>query len=263
VNPDDIRMGEIITTIDIDADPSAFEALKPNDLVIVGFPYDEGTARNGGRVGGAGAFDVFWQSLQRMGTVVNPEFNVDLTKLHIFNSGKIPSGLKLEEAHTVLEKRVTDILKRGCFPFVVGGSNDQSYPNASALMNVHEGKEMGVINIDAHLDVRPKKNGLVHSGSPFRLLLEDARFERGARQFVEFAAQGSQCSKAHADFVLQNGGEIVWLLKDLRKCTAPSSDSPVQGAHRVFSERLQGMARSCSHIFVSFDIDSISVCVFA
>jgi hypothetical protein len=32
---------------------------------------------------------------------------------------------------------------------------------------------LGVINIDAHLDVRPKKDNLVHSGSPFRLLLED------------------------------------------------------------------------------------------
>ncbi len=82
----------------------------------------------------------------------------------------------------------------GGIPFVVGGGNDQSYPNASALLahvqssvgwvdhaidiqrllTLCSGK-VGVINIDAHLDVRPKKEGRVHSGSPFRLLLEDGQ----------------------------------------------------------------------------------------
>jgi formiminoglutamase len=34
---------------------------------------------------------------------------------------------------------------------------------------------IAVINIDAHLDVRPLKEGKVHSGSPFRLLNEDGK----------------------------------------------------------------------------------------
>lgn len=52
----------------------------------------------------------------------------------------------------------------------IGGSNDQSYPNASALLSVAP-KKVGVVNIDSHFDVRPLKEGKVHSGSPFRLLL--------------------------------------------------------------------------------------------
>lgn len=63
-------------------------------------------------------------------------------------------------------------------PFIVGGGNDQSYPNAAALLDaVAEGYlkgPVGVVNIDAHLDVRPLNNAKVHSGSPFRLLLEDS-----------------------------------------------------------------------------------------
>ena len=49
-------------------------------------------------------------------------------------------------------------------------------------------KEIGVINIDAHFDVRPKKEGKVHSGSPFRMLLENSNFQ--GKNFVEFATQG-------------------------------------------------------------------------
>ena len=49
-----------------------------------------------------------------------------------------------------------------------------------------------VINLDAHLDVRPYlEGGLHHSGSPFFALLEDSRFQG---KLVEFAAQGAQCS---------------------------------------------------------------------
>ncbi len=68
---------------------------------------------------------------------------------------------------------------------------------------------MGVVNIDAHLDVRPLKLGKAHSGSPFRLLIEDERFN--SKNFAEFAAQGNQCSAIHANYVKETGGRIIWL----------------------------------------------------
>jgi formiminoglutamase len=58
----------------------------------------------------------------------------------------------------------------------VGGSNDQSYPNVSALLSTYPNKPIAVINLDSHFDVRPLKEGKAHSGSPFRLMLEDPRF---------------------------------------------------------------------------------------
>jgi formiminoglutamase len=55
----------------------------------------------------------------------------------------------------------------------MGGSNDQSYPNVRALLEVFPKSQIGVINIDSHFDVRPLKEGLAHSGSPFRQMLEN------------------------------------------------------------------------------------------
>lgn len=122
----------------------------------------------------------------------------------------------LEEAHERLHARVVACLHRGLAPFVIGGSNDQSYPNARALLDICKasGRSVGVVNIDAHLDVRPQKQGLVqlvpalwlqpvhetgleHSGSPFRLLLEDPDFAVCNGSFVEFAAQVAM-SRLHA-----------------------------------------------------------------
>lgn len=67
---------------------------------------------------------------------------------------------------------------------------------------------MLVINIDAHLDVRPLKNNQVHSGSPFRQLLEDERFTNC--KFVEFAAQGPQCAVEHVEYLESKGGQVLW-----------------------------------------------------
>ena len=69
---------------------------------------------------------------------------------------------------------------------------------------------VGVINIDAHFDVRPLLDGKEpHSGSPFRQLLEDERFD--GRNFVEFAAQGNQCSAEHVSYLHSKHANIVWM----------------------------------------------------
>lgn len=81
--------------------------------------------------------------------------------------------------------------------FVIGGSNDQSYPNVRALLHTHPTSRIATINIDAHFDVRPLKEGKAHSGSPFRLMLEDPLFCKNNSRFVEFACKGASCSNEH------------------------------------------------------------------
>lgn len=162
---DDIRLGDIINEGD------------HGDIVLIGFPYDEGVRRNNGRIGAKQGPKSFRQLLKRTGTVVNAEYdNLDIRKyLTISDGGDIDETLTLEQAHSQLEKTIENLLLKKKIPFVIGGGNDQSYPNASALLNTS--KSILIINIDAHLDVRPlKENQMSHSGSPFRLLLEDQRF---------------------------------------------------------------------------------------
>lgn len=45
-------------------------------------------------------------------------------------------NLQLEAAHSALTDRVSTFLRQGSVPFVIGGGNDQSYPNVSALLDL-------------------------------------------------------------------------------------------------------------------------------
>ena len=121
----------------------------------------------------------------------------------------------------------------GHFPFIVGGSNDQSFYNASGI-----NESLRIINIDAHLDVKKLIDGKVHSGSPFRQLM----LSNKQHDLIEFATQDSEPS--HVDFVTQNGGRIIWY-DDIK-------DDPLT---RFVQETTDD--RSTKNIFVSFDMDSI------
>ena len=169
----------------------------------------------------------------------------DGRSLKIVDAGDIDEALPLESAHQNLTQLVSTHLQLASIPFVVGGGNDQSYANASALLQlaVDHKKSIMVINIDAHLDVRPLKKGQVHSGSPFRLMLEDPRWKQCGGAFVEFASQGSQCALEHVKYVKDQGGQIFWLSQMQENAVA------------TFQQLLTQTPRDW--IFVSFDLDAV------
>jgi len=100
------------------------------------------------------------------------------------------------------------------------------------------------VNIDAHLDVRDLKNGQCHSGSPFRLLLNDPDFGKRNGNFIEFASQGLQCSAEHASWLVKKGGRIIWL-DELRK--GPTIKESFINLLDLIGDEL----------FVSFDLDAV------
>ncbi|KAG2387053.1 hypothetical protein C9374_002088 [Naegleria lovaniensis] len=255
---DDVRIGELIFNAAPIIQQDGLEYFisqyknEKIDIAIIGFPFDEGVKRNGGRVGAKKGPESFRKMIRRAGTIINVEKSTDCSQLKIVDLGDVhlDDESNLEKAHELLEEFVHMALHQlqvGAV-FVLGGGNDQSYPNAKALLrHVGQFHSVGVVNLDAHLDVRDLKNGKHHSGSPFRRLLETPGFK--GQHFVEYAAQGSQCSQVHANYVLDKGGKIYWLSKDLEG----------SGAMNVFRQVIEKDFENTESIFVSFDLDSVSM----
>lgn len=61
-------------------------------------------------------------------------------------------------------------------------------------METYPHERIAVINLDAHFDVRPLKDGKAHSGSPFRQMLLHELFHKNKSIFIEFACKGATCS---------------------------------------------------------------------
>ena len=217
------------------------------DIVIIGIPTDEGILRNGGRDGAAQAPDEirkYFRKLTPVTVLVSSENDIVTTTTHssnrpIFDHGNI-TGSSLEEIHGQAKEVISDYISRGCFVISLGGGHDITY---AAVSGVHKALDepVGLINIDAHLDVREKKNGLHHSGSSFRLLIEEGIVD--GTEFTEFGIQSNSVAQDHIDWVHDRGGDISFL-DEIRAFS-------VEG---MFNEAI---VQTTGKWYLSFDIDSI------
>lgn len=214
---------------------------------LIGFPHEQGTLRNGGRGGGQRAPGVIRSHLRRIGPVLNAEGKGDLRKVFLKDYGDAQCK-DYDEALKKHTELVAQVLTENDVCISFGGDNAQSYQNFCGLKESRSGS-FGVVNLDAHLDVRPLVDGKRHSGSPFRLLLEDTTFQKTGSSFAEFAVQSQQCSAKHVRFVVDHGHSVYFYGSDVKASTVVPK----------FTELvLQPFSVAKDNLFVSFDIDCIA-----
>ena len=151
-----------------------FPVLKPGQqgIVFLGFASDEGVKRNKGRVGAAEGPVAL--------RVACANFPVHFNNLVLVDAGDVVcyEGA-LEPAHELLCGVVLAIKKAGYLPVLLGGGHEITYGHAQALyahlhMNMPSAK-LGLINFDAHFDLRiPGVEGST-SGTGFYQLAEYAK----------------------------------------------------------------------------------------
>ena len=213
-DPDDPRFGNVIVQV------SEIPADCRRAAVIVGVPQDIGVERNGGRVGAALAPRAIRIALSKLtlGTLAD---NVARGEFVIADAGDIDvAGKTLEQIHDEQHDIVSAILSAGHLPIVLGGGHDCAWPTLRALEST--GLPFGVINIDAHADVRPLKEGRAHSGSAFHQLLSMTPSHLIAGGFAEFGLQPHSVARAHLDFVRHHGMQ-VWMLDEIRQHGVPAA----------------------------------------
>ncbi|KAA3680962.1 nuclear pore complex protein Nup160 [Paragonimus westermani] len=184
---DDPRLGQILVNR-AQFDKQSLPVTRPT-IGLIQVPCDEGVRRNGGRLGASDGPAAVMNLLPRFGCLDNREWNIDLraSGIQLVAYGETGST-NLEDVHVDLKNLVRDCLRSGVFPFSIGGGNDQSSANGSAWIEHLRSQrssddaesKLTVINVDAHLDVRPLMPDfdgqlLAHSGSPFRQLVEMTR----------------------------------------------------------------------------------------
>jgi formiminoglutamase len=141
----------------------AFEASDAKKVGIMGYPGEEGVRRNQGRLGTVEGPAAIRKGL---GTLAHhlPE------NLPIIDYGDIFTWEgDLEATHRVITDLTYQLLKSNHFPVWLGGGHDLAFAHGSGVLQFAQenGKKLGIVNLDAHFDLRPLVDGKGHSGSPF------------------------------------------------------------------------------------------------
>lgn len=209
---------------------------------IVGVPTDEGVKRNGGRVGAKDAPDAIRAEFyKRTPFVIGKEKSP--SSVPVFDFGNIKIGKTLEETHNRLSETVQTLVAAGIVPIVLGGGHDIAYPN---FVGFSSGKKnVGVINIDTHLDFRkpiPKRN----SGTSFRQMLDHPSSALNAMNLVEVGIQSFANAADHYSELVERGA-TVFSLRDVRN----------EGVTKTLDLAYELATASVDSLYVSFDMDVV------
>jgi len=232
---EDIRLGDLAQNFDA-------TIAKPQDFVIFGYPDDEGIKLNGGRLGAHLAPRQIRQFLYKM-TVSAKKSQF---KAQLFDYGDLAlSTPDLILRHNIAQTHVLKAFTSQLKVITYGGGHDYGYPDCAAFIdayyNTHKQKPI-ILNFDAHMDVRPTKNG-PNSGTPFYRLHET---HLNKFNLIEIGIQNQCNSPHHIRWAKDRGVEIVDLdtLEEM-------------GWDYLWNKTILAEMDSKRPVFVSFDIDAI------
>lgn len=236
-DPKDRRLGELI-------ERASLRDVKQGTVVILGVPEDRGVTANKGRAGAAAGPDDIRRRLYRL----TPGFSMDFEKLAVIDAGNLDTeGLSLEAVHEAETAAVADIVSRGGVPIVLGGGHDLTYPGVAGLVRGAkiERDGMGLINVDAHLDVRSDENGINSGTSFYRALTQLPDGALQGHAFVEFGIQEQYNSPYYYHWVLEQGGHVVTLREVSERVM------------EFFLQALSAAGQNNRAVAVSLDIDAV------
>jgi formiminoglutamase len=180
--------------------------------VILGFGSDAGVRRNKGRIGAAAAPAAIRAALGPLA------FHLDRD---VRDAGDVTvAGDALEAGQARAGLAITGLLDAGQLPVVLGGGHETafaSYLGVAGSAAVREGLRVGVLNLDAHFDLRDE--AVPSSGTPF---LQMARAEAAAGRGLLYAVVGiSEPNNTRALFRTADGLGVDYLLDE--DCTAEAA----------------------------------------
>lgn len=243
---DAFRWHQWIRPVDLDAaGPAAFGGARAEGgagpraaVAFLGFACDEGVRRNMGRPGARGGPAAIRAELSNLPCSFDPG-------LALYDAGEVEcEGGALEEAQALLGAKVRLVRERGWFPVVLGGGHETAYGHW--LGQRGPGGGPAILNLDAHLDLRPYPAG-GSSGSMFRQVADELAAEGGEFRYLCLGAQLRSNTRA----LFRDAGRLGarWILgRDLAEAGAASA-FPAIDALSASAETL--MVTICADVFSS------------
>lgn len=172
---DAFRWHQVVEPLDLKAGEEKLKAFEGKlGFAFIGFCSEQGVRRNKGRVGTALAPDFIRGQMSNLPCAFSPE-------VKLFDAGNILCDeISMEEGQKQLGHAVEKILDLNLFPIVLGGGHETTFGHfLGQYHKLRRGKgtepiqkaDLGIVNFDAHFDLRPYKNGS-SSGSMFRQIAD-------------------------------------------------------------------------------------------
>ena len=209
-----------------------------NAVVLLGFCCDEGVRRNQGRVGAKDGPAQFRKVLAGLPVHFSEQ-------IQLLDGGDVYCyGTELEAAQQRLAELVSTIRLQGGFPLLLGGGHEITYAHFKGLhMN---SDSIGIINIDAHLDIRPLKDGVGNSGTGFYQIADDLSRTDKPFHYLALGIQDISNTQSLLAYAEGKGTKII-----------KAEDVQADNVREIIAA-VQKFANQVDQVYLTIDLDAFA-----
>lgn len=219
---------------------SDLEEKRVPNFGLIGYVCDEGVKRNFGRVGAIEGPISIREKLGKLPLHFQDKSVVDFGDISCINSD-------LESCQEAFSTAISSFVKRNVFPIALGGGHDIAYAHYKGLKNAFPEERIGIINFDAHFDLRPIED-TPNSGTPFYQILSEAK-DKG--ESVDYFAIGIQKqSNTRQLFEIAKSFNVDFVLHDA--CSNSKEDI------ESLQNKLKPIIVNNDYLYITIDMDGFS-----
>ena len=212
--------------------------ISKSKIGLLGYTCDEGVKRNNGRIGAAAGPDEIRIELARLAFHKVSQSITDFGNLLCVDRDLVGCQNSLA---TVTER----LLDFNIFPIILGGGHDMAYGHFKGIQKGLQKRgvsKIGIINFDAHFDLRPVEKE-PNSGTPFNQILTEHPNE------VRYFALGIQkASNTKELFAIAKQKKVKYLFND--KCELANFD--------LVTLKINDFLDGIEALYVTIDLDGFS-----
>jgi formiminoglutamase len=218
-----------------------YEQGKKGDIAILGAPLSKPSISHSGA---SFAPDAIRRCLNSF-TTYNIEEETDISSQKIIDFGDITMHpTSIEECHQRIYQAAKEITEIQAAPLTIILGGDHSI-TTSTVKAIKETKgTVGIIQLDAHHDLRNTEDGGPTNGTPFRRLIEERHLK--GEYLIQIGIRNYANAKAYHDYAIENG-VTVYTMKDVRQ-------RPIA---ELIQDALNQLENKVDTIYLSVDMDVI------
>lgn len=214
------------------------------DIALIGYVCDAGVQRNLGRIGAAGGPEGVRERLAKLPIHFNDKVVADVGDIVCLDQ-------HMEACQALYAHAFSTLIARGIFPIAIGGGHDMAYGSYRGIKqalaaNARSGR-VGIINFDAHFDLRPVED-LPNSGTPFNQLITEYQAQGETVDYFAIGIQHQSNTKELFDIATDN--RVQYAIN--YDCESSTADI------QRLQERLLPFLAANDYVYITIDMDGFS-----
>jgi formiminoglutamase len=211
------------------------------DLCVLGAPLSKSSISFSGAHLHPSTFRKLWTNF----TTYHWDLDLDFTEIRAADFGDVAMHVTdITTCHQNIQHVMQEVTTHHSriFPITIGGDHSITAPLVKGRKAAN-GKRIGIIQFDAHLDVRDMNYGGPSNGTPIRNLVESETVK--GEDIVTIGIRNFANSRSYRDYVEEKGIHVI-----------SAKQVHTNGIDSVLTEAM-GRLAACDEVYVTFDIDAL------